>query len=74
MWLAGIYPLLMTGVGAAVFPRKVQGSLVSQGGKVVGSALLAQDFQSDVYFHPRPSAVKYDPTSSGRQQLGLDEL
>ncbi len=68
--VGGIYPLLMTGVGAALFPRKVQGSLVSQGGKLVGSALLAQDFQSDVYFHPRPSAVKYDPTNSGASNWG----
>jgi len=68
--VGGIYPLLMTGVGAALFPRKAQGSLVVRDGKVVGSALLAQDFQSDIYFHPRPSAVKYDPTNSGASNWG----
>jgi K+-transporting ATPase ATPase C chain len=68
--VGGIYPLLMTGVGAALFPRKTQGSLVARDGKVVGSSLLAQDFQSDVYFHPRPSAAKYDPTNSGASNWG----
>lgn len=63
--VGGIYPLLMTGIGAALFPRKVHGSLVSRNGKVVGSSLIAQDFTSDIYFHPRPSAVKYDPIGSG---------
>jgi K+-transporting ATPase ATPase C chain len=67
---AGLYPLLMTGVGALFFPRKAQGSLVSVDGKVVGSRLLAQDFQGDAYFHPRPSAVKYDPASSGASNEG----
>lgn len=68
--VGGIYPLLMTGVGAALFPRKIHGSLVEKDGKVVGSALIAQDFTSDVYFHPRPSAAKYDPTSSGGSNWG----
>ncbi len=68
--VGGIYPLLMTGVGAVLFPRKVQGSLVERDGKVVGSTLLAQDFSSDIYFHPRPSAAKYDPTNSGASNWG----
>jgi len=68
--VGGLYPLLMTGVGAALFPRKTQGSLVTRDGAVVGSRLIAQDFQGDVYFHPRPSAVKYDPTSSGASNWG----
>ena len=68
--VGGIYPLLMTGIGAVLFPQKIQGSLVVKGGKVVGSSLIAQDFQSDIYFHPRPSAVKYDPSSSGASNWG----
>ncbi|HVO38312.1 MAG TPA: potassium-transporting ATPase subunit KdpC [Spirochaetia bacterium] len=68
--VGGIYPLLMTGIGAALFPRRVQGSLISGGGKVVGSSLIAQDFTRDIYFHPRPSAVKYDPTGSGASNWG----
>jgi K+-transporting ATPase ATPase C chain len=68
--VGGIYPLLITGVGAILFPRKAQGSLVTVNGRVVGSALLGQDFQSDIYFHPRPSAVEYDPRGSGASNWG----
>ncbi len=68
--VGGIYPLLMTGIGAALFPRKVLGNLIERGGKVVGSSLLAQEFTSDIYFHPRPTAVKYDPTGSGASNWG----
>jgi potassium-transporting ATPase KdpC subunit len=68
--VGGLYPLLITGVGAALFAKKTQGSLVVTDGKVIGSMLLAQDFESDIYFHPRPSAVKYDPTSSGASNWG----
>ncbi len=68
--VGGIYPLLMTGIAAALFPKEAQGSLVAKDGKVVGSALLAQDFSTDVYFHPRPSAAKYDPTNSGASNWG----
>ena len=68
--VGGIYPLLMTGAGAVLFPKKIQGSLAVKDGKVVGSALLAQDFESNVYFHPRPSAVKYDPANSGASNWG----
>ena len=67
---AGIYPLLMTGIGALFFPQKAHGSLVTRDGKVIGSTLLAQDFQGDAWFHPRPSAAKYDPTSSGASNEG----
>jgi K+-transporting ATPase ATPase C chain len=63
--VGGIYPLVMTGVGALFFPGKTRGSLVERNGKVAGSRLLAQEFDSDIYFHPRPSAVKYDASSSG---------
>jgi K+-transporting ATPase ATPase C chain len=63
--VGGVYPLLITGIGAVFFPGKAHGSLVQTGGKVVGSGLLAQGFDGDIYFHPRPSAVKYDASSSG---------
>jgi K+-transporting ATPase ATPase C chain len=68
--VGGIYPLLMYGVGAAFFPGQAQGSLVEQNGKVVGSTLIGQDFPSDKYFHSRPSAIGYDPASSGASNKG----
>lgn len=53
-----VYPLVMTPVAGALFPYQAQGSLITDGtGKVIGSALIGQDFTSDKYFHGRPSAT-----------------
>ena len=56
------YPFAMTGIARVLFPYQSQGSLVEQDGKVVGSALIGQEFKGDGYFHGRPSAtVAADP-------------
>ena len=67
------YPLVVTGIGQVVFHQRANGSLVRQGGRVIGSSLLAQDFTQAKYFQPRPSAAGkdgYDPTASGGSNLG----
>ncbi len=80
------YPLLVTGIGQAVFNDKANGSIVKTAdGKEIGSSLLGQNYNlpkqnpddeneeakpDPQWFQPRPSSGSYDPQSSGASNLG----
>jgi K+-transporting ATPase ATPase C chain len=71
--LTGIaYPLLILGIGQGVFPSQANGSLVTAGGKVIGSTVIGQAFTTDRYFQTRPSAAGkgYDGLNSSGSNLG----
>jgi potassium-transporting ATPase KdpC subunit len=69
-----IYPALVVLVGGLAFPYQASGSIINdKSGNPIGSELIAQAFDKDGYFHPRPSAAGadgYDATSSGGSNLG----
>lgn len=67
-----IYPLLVTGIGKALFANEANGSLVEVNGQVIGSTLIGQDFHNDKYLWPRLSATSdhpYNALASGGSNL-----
>lgn len=68
--LLGIgYPLAVWGAAQALGDR-ADGQPVRVDGRIVGSALLGQDFTGDQWFHSRPSANDYDSLASSPSNLG----
>ena len=64
-----VYPLFITLIGQLVFPGQSNGSMMTNSGRAVGSTLIAQKFDQDKYFWPRPSSQDYNPMPSGGSNL-----
>jgi K+-transporting ATPase ATPase C chain len=65
------YPAAVLGLAQLLFPAQAEGSLIySKDRTVVGSALIAQKFESDHYFQPRPSAADYKADAASGSNLG----
>jgi K+-transporting ATPase ATPase C chain len=67
-----IYPVVVTAIGALLFPRAAGGSLTEVNGRTVGSTLVGQPFHSPKYFWGRPSATapQYNASSSSGSNQG----
>jgi K+-transporting ATPase ATPase C chain len=71
--LTGVaYPLFITGVAQAAFPRQANGSLIVKDGKPIGSSLIGQPFDDPKYFWSRPSGTTpaYNAAASTATNLG----
>lgn len=68
--LGFLYPLAVTAFAQGLFGDGAEGSVVRIDGQVRGSSLIAQPFDGDEWFQPRPSAVGYSAAESGGSNLG----
>ncbi len=66
-----IYPLAVTLISSLFFSSKSEGSMIkTPDGKITGSELIGQEFDSLKYFMSRPSAISYNPMPSGASNWG----
>ncbi|GAB3757674.1 potassium-transporting ATPase subunit KdpC [Microlunatus parietis] len=66
------YPVAVWLIGFTM-PYRAAGSLITENGQVVGSALIGQSFEGDQWFQPRPSAGDYDALASGGSNAGPND-
>lgn len=72
------YPLVVTGIAQAAFPRQANGSIIEKDGRAIGSSLVGQPFDDPKYFWGRLSAtadssgkpLAYNGAASAGSNLG----
>ena len=78
LWLitAIVYPLMILTIGQVAFSSQANGSLITQGDRVIGSTLIGQPFSSPKYFWSRPSSINYstDKTAAPTGVSGASNL
>jgi K+-transporting ATPase ATPase C chain len=68
-----VYPAVVWGMAQLLFPWQAEGSLIyATDQTIIGSALVGQEFTSDRYFHPRPSAASYKADQGAGSNLGTN--
>ena len=55
-----VFPVLLSGISAVIFPSQANGSLVYADGQAVGAANVGQDFTEPYFMKGRPSAYNYN--------------
>ncbi|MCL6089919.1 MAG: potassium-transporting ATPase subunit C [Candidatus Thermoplasmatota archaeon] len=70
--LGFVFPTLTSIVTEKALPFQSSGSPVTINGKVYGSYMIAEAFNSSVFFHPRPSAIGYNMSTSGGYSYSID--
>lgn len=55
-----LFPLLLSGLSAILFPHQAEGSLIEINGKAVAAENVGQEFTEDYYLWSRPSAYHYN--------------
>lgn len=67
----GVYPAVLLALGQTLFHNKAEGSLIfDKNGKPIGSRLIAQPFNGEQFFYPRPSAASFNAAASGASNWG----
>ena len=78
LWMitAIVYPLMILTIGQVAFSSQANGSLITQGDRVIGSTLIGQPFSSPKYFWSRPSSINYstDKTAAPTGVSGASNL
>ena len=55
-----VFPMVLSGLSAVIFPSQANGSLVYADGEAVGAATVGQDFTEPYFMKGRPSAYNYN--------------